>query len=306
MGAWAISSPSEFAHYGVKGMRWGVRNDKKLQGSQRLSNSDRRKHTVEGLRQKASVAGGYSNIQRLTNNVKRQNNDDGSFNVSGLKGIKRGYFKNDSSYQKWVNGKLDLLSSNSQLMNTRMSTFENKSSNVYSIRLAERDAMKNDPDVILEFDSYEEYLKAVDDVKNQISDQTMLDLMDTKIDKIKKEKLNSSKSKSFIEKGAETVKKALDKAGKAIVSAGKAAGKKASELVDKGKKLLSSLFEKSNRSGEKSLSGGLSYSFQRPSSAVLDGTAKSKKAKTSKTKTGETYFEDSGVSYKVIKRRSSR
>lgn len=201
---WTITEPgtTEFAHYGVKGMKWGVRNDPKTSGKIARSSRQAKRATVSGDLQRKAVQGNYSNTQRLTDNVKRQSNDDGSFNVSGLKGIKRAYFKNEESYQSWLNGRLNLLIDHNGSFNDKLTTFESRQAGLYTIQLDTSNTPNpNDDDVILEFDNETDYKKALDDIKIQILDQTIADTYDKSIKKIGKEKSFSKKVSELAKKG---------------------------------------------------------------------------------------------------------
>lgn len=241
---------STLAHYGVKGMRWGVRNDKEKSSKTKRSYNEQKKETIQGGRQRAAVEGGYSNIQRLTDSVKRQNNGDGSFNISGLKGISRAYFKNETAYQNWLNGRTNLLSGKGKSFNNALTTKGPKwdatnnryTDGPYYISVDSSNTPNpNDPDFELYFDDPEEYFEALNDLKVQIADQESASKYDTSISKLSNKKTNSKSVAALADKGADAVKKALDRAGKVIAAAGKAAGKKAAELADKGKKALEKL-----------------------------------------------------------------
>lgn len=251
MESWNISSSlSEFTHYGVKGMRWGVRNDKEKSSKTKRSYNEQKKETIQGRLQRVAVEGGYSNIQRLTDSVKRQNNGDGSFNISGLKGVSRAYFKNETAYQNWLNGRTDLLSGKGKPFNDTLTTRgptwdatnDRYTDGPYYISVDSSNTPNpNDPDFELFFDDPEEYFEALNDLKEQIADQESASKYDTSISKLSNKKTNSKSIATLTKSGADAVNKALDKTGKAIAAAGKAAGKKAAEFADKGKKALENL-----------------------------------------------------------------
>lgn len=87
---------SNLYHYGVKGMKWGVRKE-----------PEKTSHlpaTGLTLKEKARAKVESSNKKYLTNNTKIKENRDGSLSVSGLKDILDARFDSKKAYQKWLNG----------------------------------------------------------------------------------------------------------------------------------------------------------------------------------------------------------
>lgn len=236
---WSVtSSVSEFSHYGVKGMRWGVRNEKETSTKEKRSKAQEKRATVSGDLQRKAVEGHYSNIQRLTPDVKRQTNPDGSFNVTGLKGITNAYFKNEKTYQNWLNGRYNFVTdpnsgSSFDRFYNRVRVFEDRINDDYTITVRSEDPENfNDDDIRLSFDNGDEYLKASANIKSQIGDQKIAKTYETAIQKIGNKKSLSKEVKVLIKKGKAAVEKAV-----------KNATKKASEVMSNASKKIGKFFE---------------------------------------------------------------
>ena len=68
------------AHYGVKGMKWGVRKDKRPSGVSRKTNREARKDAKEYARAKMFYGEGAGNRRKLINNsVKAKSSKDPSY-----------------------------------------------------------------------------------------------------------------------------------------------------------------------------------------------------------------------------------
>lgn len=91
-----LQSRESLTHFGVKGMKWGVRKE-----------PEKNSHlpaTGLTLKEKAHAKVEASNKKYLTNDTKVRENYDGSLLVSGLKNIKNAKFDSKESYEKWING----------------------------------------------------------------------------------------------------------------------------------------------------------------------------------------------------------
>lgn len=235
MGERVVSSPTEFAHYGIKGMRWGVRNEKKGTGQPLRRNTKGPKSINKNLTPKAQnrMAWEYKARQAIS-----------------------------SDKDKRMNILLDrTLGENKYTQRDKHGAFkvtDHSSSSKASATLYVKDGRyyvqyDDTPEKVKEYDEEQlaEMLARYADHYNN-EEEAERDIRHVKEDALKRQKewenskLSSTKAtseivKDYAKKGADIVKKSLDKARKAIAAAGKAAGKKATELADKGKKALEKL-----------------------------------------------------------------
>lgn len=93
-----MRSNSCLTHYGVKGMRWGVRKEYEPKGPNHLA------ATGLTLKEKALSKLKARNKGRITADTKIKENRDGSVSISGLKGIPNAKFDSKETYQKWLVG----------------------------------------------------------------------------------------------------------------------------------------------------------------------------------------------------------
>lgn len=230
---WVVSTNvDDISHYGVKGMKWGVRKDPELRGTIVRGEKQSKAATVQGHFQKKAVEAGYANINRLTDNVNRTKNKDGSITVTGLKDIKSARFRDENSYDAWLNGRLQLAKNSKDTMGDTVIAGQRPDGSQYIIVNTYGDLAN--PQVQLEFEMADkkEFEKALSDIRSQTADCIVKDVYDTSIRKVGNKKSLSKEVKALIKKGKAAVEKAV-----------KNATKKASEVLSNASKKIGNFFE---------------------------------------------------------------
>lgn len=231
--AWSVLvHSSDISHYGVKGMKWGVRKDPEVRGTIKRGEKQSNAATVHGHFQKKAVESGYANINRLTDNVHRSKNKDGSVTVTGLKDIKSARFRDESSYDAWLNGRLQLAKNSKDSIGDTVIAGQRPDGSRYIIVNSYGDLAN--PQVQLEFDMADkkEFEKALNDIRSQTADSIVKDVYDTSIRKVGNKKSLSKEVKALIKKGKEAVEKAV-----------KDATKKVSEVLSNASRKIGNFFE---------------------------------------------------------------
>lgn len=228
MGAWVVSSPTEFAHYGVKGMKWGVRNEKRAKGRSTIQKKIDSRVSREYL-EATGVVKPKKNAKAVEANLSKTSKE--YLEAIGAVKPKKNTTSSKVDYSKASREYLEaigMLTPKSSSDDETSKVDYSKASKEYLEAIGMLDAEDTNDEELEVKNASKEYLEEskFNSQKNSIKSST---------------KLTDAKKDSKFKRGVEIVKNQLEKVGKAIAAAGKAAGKKAAELADKGKKALGKL-----------------------------------------------------------------